>query len=275
MNRKLGLKPVKRQPRLKLSDFTTSDLPTYASLPATFGNPKIIAPQMFMNDKLGCCAIAGSFEEIRWLNAANGKTVNFTDQTAVQTYTDITGYNPDDPDTDQGTDVHQLFDYRKNTGITDADGDIHTLIDYVGLTPGDWQEAMIALSLFGVVSIGLRITDYAEPQFEAGQPWHLIPGRHKVVGGHYVPLVSRSAANTAGLYTWGALGGIDADYYTSNNLVAVVSITKEMFTPQGKEAFNGAIDFDQLSAALPQLNTGQVSGRKPRKAFDDTPESDH
>jgi hypothetical protein len=261
---KYGLKPVTSQPRLRLADYVTSDLPSFASLPDTFGNPDLIQPEMFMNDTLGCCDESGTAEEIRYLNQAAGVTVNFTDASIVENYSAVTGYNPDDPSTDQGTDVHQMMEYRKTTGFLDADNQRHTIIDYVGLTPGDWDEAMVALWLFGVVGIGIQATSYIQQQFSEGQPWHLVPGRHSIDGGHYVPLVARTNANTAALYTWGGVGGIESNYYHPYCTVAVVSITKEMFTPEGAAGFNGAVDFDKLAADLPQLNTGTVSAKAPR-----------
>ncbi|TDH56709.1 hypothetical protein E2F47_06150 [Mycobacterium eburneum] len=261
MNRKLGLKPVDRQPRLKLADYYTSDLPTVDQLTFPIAHPDLITPAMFLNDEIGDCAIAGSIEEIRLANAMRKASVDFTDAQALQAYSEITGYIPGDPATDQGTDVHQLYEYRQHTGIADAEGQRHKVIDYAGLTPGDWNELLIALSRFEMVGIGITVPDYAEAQFEAGEPWHLIPGRHRIEGGHYVPIVGATDNTTAQLFTWGALAGITAPFYNVHNVVAVVALTEEMFT--GGKTIDG-IDFDKLAADLPQLNTGVVSAKAPR-----------
>lgn len=150
-----------------LKSYYTPDLPSVDSLKFPFGHAAAIQPHMFMNDTLGDCAIAGSIEEVRLANALRGVTVNFTDETAVQNYSAITGFDPDDPSTDQGTDVHDLYQYRKTTGIVDADGNYHKILAYAGLTPGDFDELLIALSLFDMVGIGIQVPDYAEDQFAA------------------------------------------------------------------------------------------------------------
>jgi hypothetical protein len=257
---KYGLKPVTAQPTVRLRDYYTSDLPSVGSLKFPFGHSDKIAPQMFMNDQLGDCAIAGSIEEVRLANALRGVTVNFTDETAIQNYSAITGYNPDDPSSDAGTDVHDLYQYRKSTGIVDADGQHHKIVAYAGLTVGDWDELLIALSLFDMVGIGIQVPDYAQSQFEAGQPWHLEPGPQNIEGGHYIPVVGATDATTAQLYTWGALAGITQPFYAANNVVAVVALTQELFsgdkTPEG-------INLEQLQADLSRLNTGNVSAKAP------------
>lgn len=262
MKYKLGLKPVQAQPRIMLRSYFTSDLPTVESLTFPFGHANAIKPHMFLNDRLGDCAIAGSIEEVRLANTLRGVTVNFTDQTALQNYSAITGYNPDDPQSDQGTDVHELYEYRKSTGIVDADGNFHKIAAYAGLTPGDFDELLIALSLFDMVGIGIQVPDYCESQFETGQPWHLVTGRHSIEGGHYISVCGATDRNTAQLYTWGAVGGITAPFYTRFNTVAAVALTEELFTddksPEG-------VDLAKLQADLAALNTGPVLARAPRR----------
>src|SRR5947209_10395744 len=92
---KLGLKPVTTQPRVMLASYLTSDLPSVDDLKFPLGHADTIQPQMFMNDQLGDCAIAGSIEEVRLANALRGVTVNFDDPTALKNYELIAGYSPD------------------------------------------------------------------------------------------------------------------------------------------------------------------------------------
>lgn len=255
MKYKLGLKPVEAQPRVQLCDYYTSDLPSIEQLKFPIGHPNAIKPEMFMNDTLGDCAIAGSIEEVRLANALRGVTVNFTDQTAVQNYREITGYNPDDPNSDQGTDVHQLYAFRQSKGIVDADGKQHKIVAYAGLTPGNFDELLVALYMFDMVGIGIEVPDYCEAQFEAGQPWHLLRGYHQIEGGHYIPIVGATDKDTGQLFTWGALGGITRTFYEKYNTVSVVALTEELFkdgkSPEG-------VDMAKLAADLPRFNTGPV-----------------
>jgi len=169
---------------------------------------------------------------------------------------------PGDPSTDQGTDVHELYDYRKATGIIDADGQRHKILAYAGLTPGDFDELLVALSLFDMVGIGIQVPDFCEAQFDAGQPWHLMPGQHAIEGGHYVPVVGATDRHAAQLYTWGAVGGITAPFYAEYNTVTAVALTAEMFV-DGKSPTG--LDMARLRADLGLLDTGPVMGRKAKK----------
>jgi hypothetical protein len=218
---------------------------------------------MFMNDQLGDCAIAGSIEEVRLANALRGVTVPFNDDTAVLNYEHIAGYNPDDPDSDQGTDVHELYDFRRSTGIVDANGQAHKIVAYAGLTPRDFDELLVALSLFDMVGIGIEVPSYAEPQFEAKQPWHVLRGLHQIEGGHYVSVAGAVDQDTVQLYTWGAVQEMKRDFYQKFNTVAVVALTQELFnadkTPEG-------LDVAALTQDLQALNTGPVMSKAPEAA---------
>jgi hypothetical protein len=263
MKYKYGLRPVTAQPTVRLCDYYTSDLPSVDSLKFPLGHANLVKPMMLMNNELGDCAIAGSIEEVRLANALNGVALNFTDETAVQNYSAITNYVPGNPSTDVGTDVHDLYQYRQSTGIVDADGKYHKIVAYAGLTVGDWDELLIALSLFDMVGIGIQATDYIQDQFSEGQPWHLIPGRHTIEGGHYVPVWGASDRNTGQLPTWGGDGGITSTYYSTYSTVSVVALTEEMFT--GGKSPEG-VATDKLAADLNLFNTGPVSLKAPRRA---------
>lgn len=257
---KLGLKPVQEQPRIMLASYFTSDLPSVKSLKFPIGHADKIQPEMFLNDQLGDCAIAGSIEEVRLANALRGVTVDFTDAEALKNYELIAGYNPADPSTDGGTDVHELYDYRKTTGIVDADGTYHKILAYAGLTPGNWDELLIALSMFDMVGIGIQVPSYCERQFEDGQPWHIEHGFHPIEGGHYISVCGATDLNTAQLYTWGAIGGITKPFYEKFSTVSVVALTEEIFedgkTPEG-------LDAAQLAADLSEFH-GNVLSKAPR-----------
>lgn len=259
---KYGLKPVTEQPRLKLRDYLTLDVPTVADLKFPFGHGSLITPEMFGNDEFGDCWPASAAEGIRMLTAGQGKEANFTTETVLKLYTDVTGFNADDPDSDHGTDVHEGFQFWQNTGITDADGNVHKVIDYVGLTPGDWNEMLVALSIFDVVYWGFQVPDYAQQQFGDDQPFSLLPGRHKIDGGHAVAIVDAQSPTLAEAFCWGGKAGITAPFYSAMSLVAVVAITSDMFT-DGKTL--DGIDSAKLQADLPAFNTGTVSAKAPKR----------
>ena len=56
--------------------------------------------------------------------------------------------------------------------------------------------------------IGLQLPEYAQDQFSAGQPWHLLPGRHAIDGGHCVPIVGAQTATLADVFTLSPGSGV-------------------------------------------------------------------
>ena len=257
MTYKYGLKPVTEQPRLRLGDYLKSGLPTP---PARFGHADLIAPQMFLNDQLGDCAVAGSIEEVRLLNAERKVTVPFSDSAALANYEAIAGYIPGDPMTDYGIDVHDLYGYRRDFGIADDHGNRHKIVAYAGLTPGDFDELVQALYLLTVVGIGIQVPDYAQAQFNAGGPWDVLLGRHPIEGGHYIPVVARDG-DTVDVFTWGGRIAMTRAFYSTFNTVAVVSFTEEMLIDD--KTIDG-FERETLLADLPEFDTGPVMAKAPK-----------
>lgn len=262
---KLGLRTVTEQPRVTLRDFYTSDLPTVGSLKFPLGHDNLVTDWgMLENDRLGCCAEAAALHlEMQWAAEAK-KKISVTDQTVVDVYSAVTGYNPDDPDSDQGTDVHDLFAYWKGNSLIGDDGS--PIVAYAGLTPADPAELAVALSQFTTVFLGIVVPDFAQDQFAAGGPWQPEPGRHQIVGGHAIPAVGASSADLFDIVTWGQKISMTSTFYQAYNTVAVVALTHDMFN--GNTDIEG-IDFAKLQAELPEFNTGKVTSKAPKKKADD------
>lgn len=59
--------------------------------------------QVFGNDTVGNCVEADILHSLGVINYNAGTPVTFTDEQGIELYSDITGYVPGDPNTDQGT----------------------------------------------------------------------------------------------------------------------------------------------------------------------------
>ena len=117
---KLGRKSYTPDERdLKLKNYLdTSQLPP---LPVSFGHQALITScGMLGNDIVGDCVIAGADHETLLWCQEGGSPVIFTDQDAIDDYSAITGYDPNDPSSDQGTDVRTALKYRQKTGMIDS-----------------------------------------------------------------------------------------------------------------------------------------------------------
>ncbi|MGA3308688.1 MAG: hypothetical protein ABSD08_08740 [Xanthobacteraceae bacterium] len=205
MKFKLGKKPARAGAvRLKLANYT--NVTALPPLPATFGHETIIGAHdwgMLANDRYGDCVWAGAAHETMMLAKEGGDVVTFTDANVLSDYAAVTGFNPADPSTDQGTDMQDAAAYRRKTGIIDATGKRNTIAAYLALEPGNVEHLYQATYLFGAAGIGLQLPSSALAQSEHGQLWDVVAGA-PVEGGHYVPLVGRSA-DGLDIVTWGAI----------------------------------------------------------------------
>jgi hypothetical protein len=136
---KLGKKPATYDKRdLQFAHYrTAAPLPPH---PKQFGHEKLVAAngwQMLGNGPdntvspgfqgAGDCVFAGGDHETMLWTLEAGSAANFSGATAISDYSAVTGYNPKDPNSDQGTDVREALKYRQNTGLIDAAGSRHQI----------------------------------------------------------------------------------------------------------------------------------------------------
>ncbi|WP_305781482.1 hypothetical protein [Nocardia nova] len=220
---KLGRNPSPAAPKLKLADFL--DVSWWKpKVPENFGHTKAVANWgMLGNDRYGDCVWAGAAHEHMLWNAANDRTVDFTDDNVLQAYSDVTGFRKDDPNSDQGTDMATAARYRQKYGLEDSLGRVHKIGAYLALEPGDLDQLATATYLFGAVGIGIIVTDVAMDQFNKGKPWTYVR-RANAEGGHYVPVTARQS----GLYlpiSWARPQPMSPHYYEkqADEIIAYVS----------------------------------------------------
>jgi hypothetical protein len=246
---KLGRNPSTKPVTFKFSKF--SDRRKLPQPPKAFGNEDFLPPKgwgMLGNDRLGDCVIAGAAHEtLLWCHVGQGPVARFDDASVVADYSRIAGYNPADPNSDQGTDMSEAASYRRRVGLCDADGAMHKVAAYLAIDPDDVVAHYQALYLFEAVGIGFRFPNYAWDQFEAGRPWTYRKTR-SFDSGHYVPLVAKRPNLVC--VTWGRLQPLSAKFLEAFNEESLVYISPEALKDQeSQEGF----DYQGLLDALNTL----------------------
>lgn len=199
---------------LKMTDFV--DLSQLAPPPKSFGHEKLIRHWGMMgNDTVGDCVFAGAAHEIMLWNAEAGKTVRISDATAIQNYSEFTGYNPNDPNTDQGTDVATWLGQRRKVGFADDDGNRHTIGAYLALDPHNVDELRYADYYFDGVGIGVQFPSQWMDIFQqGGRTWPELK-RPNYEGGHYITSVAWRAGRPV-IVTWNAKVELTQGGYAQN-----------------------------------------------------------
>jgi hypothetical protein len=249
---KLGKQPAApRTTDFEFSEFAASlKLP---SVPSRFGHGFAYADwKMLGNDRYGCCVWAGAAHEHMLINKVVHRTdVPFDDDAVLGDYAAATGFDPNDPSTDKGTDVHAALSYRRKTGIADSNGQRHRIGAYVALDPKSWEHLEQAAYTFGAVGIGVEFPSSAMDQFNAGEPWDVVHGS-KIEGGHYVPTVGSVASpDEVTVLTWGKRQVMTRAFYERYNDEAWAYITDEELRGDGK-GLHG-FDLEKLNSYLSAL----------------------
>ena len=264
---KLGKTPATIDDR----DLMYAKYRTEAALPKRpdhFGHEKVVAAkswQMLGNGPddsvapgfqgAGDCVFAGGAHETMMWTIEGGSPATFKGANAIADYSAVTGYNLNAPPdvngnnpTDQGTNVRDALKYRQKTGLVDAAGNRHTIGAYVKVQLGNMDQLLEALYLFGIVGIGIKFPDSATDQFNAGEPWSVVPGPDPQEG-HYIPLVAKRT--NLECVTWGRIQQITTDFYKKYCDEAWVLLSTEMLNGQKKSP--EGFDLVQLQADLTAL----------------------
>jgi len=195
---KLGRKAIKTDSRtLRMVRYLTAALP--APPLACDWTKGIKNFGMMLNDKLGDCTIAGCGHAIQVWSANTGSEITLFDSTVESYYEQWDGYNPNDPETDQGgIELDVLNNWRK-LGLAG-----HALLAYADpSSPSNLEEVRQAINLFGGVYIGLSLPLTAQHQ----DVWDVKGGSNARAGswgGHCV-YVPQYDAKSFTCITWGGL----------------------------------------------------------------------
>ena len=201
MKIKLGKAPARHDPRtLQLAKYIPASAVPPPPAKEDFAT-KVKKWPMMLNDNLGdcTCACAGHMIE-QWTTYSSNAPVTPPDNTILKAYEVVGGYNPADPDTDQGAVILDVLNYWRKTGI-----DAHKILAYASLEPKNHHEVMDSVMLFGNVYIGVALPLSAQTQ----AVWAVPPGGATGQGapgswgGHAIPIVAYDSRGLT-VVTWGA-----------------------------------------------------------------------
>lgn len=230
---KFGKLPAQDDPRnLRLAKYAI-DLPTPTKI---FGFGGLYGDWgMLGNDLYGDCVFAGAAHEtMMWNKLRGGVDVPMSTENVLLDYSDVTGFDPDDPSTDQGTYMLDGLKYRQKTGIRDAAGERHKIIAYVELEPGNFEQAIQATYVFGAIGIGFLVPDTIWEQWDNGEYFDVLDPNASLIGGHYVPSVgSRNSAARITIITWGRRWQMTKRFYETYVDEAWAMLSEEQIRADG------------------------------------------
>jgi len=206
--------------------------------------------EMLGNDQYGDCAEAGAMHFIQVETANSGNPLHGTLQQTLDLYTALTGFNPSDPSTDQGTDLLSVLQYWKHTGITvtDAAGKevVHKILGWASLDVSSVPQMRYANDLFGGTYLGIQCPKSAE---DDTSNW-LYQAGSSILGGHCVNGTGQGSAG-GHIQSWGLNIPFNWEFMLNYLDEAYALISPAWVNAQGKSP--SGLDLDGLLGAMKAL----------------------
>jgi len=214
---------------------------------------------MMGNDRLGDCTCAGLAHMIQvWTGNANPPAKVWTDDQVVAAYSQLCGYDPANPASDQGGVELDILNAWRTSGVN---GD--KIVAYVSLDPKNATELQQAIALFGGIYTGIALPTSAQQQ----TIWDTTPSSPSDAGtwgGHCVPLVGYYPATQGNWFhrmlgeqatkggavciTWGATKKLTWDFIADYMDEAYAVLTQDWIEANGKSP--SGFDLATLQADL-------------------------
>ncbi len=241
---KLGRQPARLDPRtLKLANYIKALPPPPASMGYV---DKLTKLGLMLNDSIGDCTVAAAGHAIQqWTTYASTPVIP-SDGDILRAYMAVSGYNPNDPSSDQGAVVLDVLKYWRRTGIAG-----HRIMAFVSVDPANREEIKQAVTLFGNCYIGVDLPISAQTAPIGGNrnPVWQVPktalsgdGEPGSWGGHAIPIVGFGPDGTpregTEVITWGQVFDMTWNFieaYVSEAWVTVSTdwISRDGVSPSG------------------------------------------
>lgn len=199
---------------------------------------------MLLNDSLGDCVCAGAgHAEMLWTANASTEFVP-TDNEILAAYEAIGGYNPSNPETDQGCDMLSALNFWRNTGICGHKIDAFTSVETFRL-----EQVRASIALFGCAFVGVQLPESAMTATENGQPWTDTSDKN-ILGGHCILLVAYDQNGFTAI-TWGAKQSLTDGWLKNYADEAYAVLSSDFFAANGVTP--SGLDLQALSTDLAAL----------------------
>ncbi len=213
--------------------------------------------RVYLNDRLGCCAIAGAghIEGVWRANASSGADQFIVSNKDIEGAYSVAGhYVPGDPKTDNGCELPDVLRIWQKSGLWG-----HRIYGWVSVNPSDPAEVALAQYLFESLYFGIELPDAWVNPFPSGPGFiwdaagpadpdngHCFIGTGRVKGATCVNSWGLNGAMTdAALAHYGAAAS-GGEVYAILSRNAIARLTQK--SPAG-------FDFDQLVSDLLDLQS--------------------
>lgn len=214
---------------------------------------------MYGNGRFGCCVwsmIGHAIQAMTLLNWGPQDEQTVTEEALLKGYSDVTGFDPNDPSTDRGTTIQDALNYWRKVGIKKPDGTMDKILAFAEVDVSDNEMMRHAIDIFDVMLVGVSLPQSAEDQFNEAKPWTYVPGS-KILGGHAILDGGYEVVNSAGALehvegTWAEAIRVQQDFWDHYADEAWIVITADLLdrnggSPRGFNMDIFAADFEAVT----------------------------
>jgi len=244
---KYGRKPADHsRPHVRLARLLPPTIPAPPESCDWISDVPADAWGMLGNDKVGDCTCAGvGHKRIGDVWANQGIVLVITEEDAIKFYENF-GYDPRDPNTDQGAMCQDVLEFWQKHGFNGE-----KILAFAKVNVRDEKEVKTAINLFGQIYTGFDVPDTAEEQFNNGEAWDVVPGSESV-GGHCVTLGAYDKNGYVSV-TWGRLQKLTSRFFRK--------YWDEAWVIFGPDFFKDNVDRQGISRAQLEHYFTLVTGR--------------
>jgi len=239
----LGRKAVITDSRtLKMGAYIGPDLPPPPAS-VDWSNGQSSGWGMMLNNKLGCCTICGCAHAIQLWSKSLGTEITVPDSSVLAMYELWDGYNPSDPNTDQGGIELNVLNQWKKSGFAG-----HNLLAFGTVNYHNVLQVQQCINLFGGLYIGLGLPISAQRQDVWDVVSDPVSSEPNSWGGHCVYVCGYDKYGISCI-TWGAVKKMSVAFFLKYCDEAYALIGQDFFNAQGKNVagFDSALLLDDLS----------------------------
>lgn len=196
---------------------------------------------MLGNDQYGDCVWADTGHALMLRTANASQIIIPTTEQVLAAYSAHTGFDPANPNSDQGDDETSATEYLQQVGFLGHKADAIASVDQTNLDHVKW-----CVQLFGHSRIGLNLPQAAMDQMDAGTPWD-VGGDTTIIGGHDVPIFGYDYAFFY-VCTWGKIQKMTTAFFQAYCEEAHAEIYSDWIRSQGTAP--SGFDLDTLVSDL-------------------------
>ena len=201
------------------------------------------------NDQYGCCAEAGAYglAQIQSNNSNASDPIVPTTEEVLALYTAVTGFNRNDPSTDQGTVLTDLLTYWQKTGfeVTHRSGrkGVSQIVGWASLDISSFALLRWAGYTFGGNYLGIQCPQQCE---DDTSNWNFAPGL-PIAGGHCIDQVGEGSLGGR-MRSWGLFIPASAGFMGAYIDEGYIVVSKDWLNAQSVSPTG--LDLDGLVNAM-------------------------